>query len=370
MSKATFRRSFLKASIQRCLRQIVLGSILYIGFLFLLFFFGYSVIRWRPGPFYEIANWIRNFMSILAPLGWIVVALGIVFASWRQLAGYIDEIAEAAKQLIEPDDHLIELSDALREVEDQLNTIKQVARRNERTAKDAEARKNDMVVNLAHDIRTPLSSVIGYLTLLDEASDMPEAQRRKYTAVALEKAHRLERLVEEFFEITRFNLTTLVLNKRTIALPMMLEQLAEEFYPLLDAKGQRAEIEVVEHMTVSADPDKLSRVFNNILKNAVHYSYRDTVIKIEAFEVAETGVCIRFVSHGDPIPAHQLETIFERFFRLDAARSTETGGSGLGLSIAREIVTAHGGTLTAESDVENTVFSVVLPSIPLSFTKA
>jgi two-component system sensor histidine kinase VanS len=141
----------------------------------------------------------------------------------------------------------------------------------------------------------------------------------------------------------------------------MLRQMADEFYPMMTPQGKRADVDAPDDLVLWADADKLSRVFNNILKNAIAYSYDNSVISIRAF-ARDQKVIIQFKNQGDPIPAHKMDAIFERFFRLDAARSSNTGGAGLGLAIAREIVLAHGGVLDARSDVSETVFSVVLPN--------
>jgi len=242
-----------------------------------------------------------------------------------------------------------------------------------KTASEAEQRKNDLVMYLAHDIKTPLTSVIGHLSLLDEAHDMPPEQKAKYIGITLEKAYRLEQLIDEFFEITRFNLQTIPVNKEAIHLQFMLLQIADEFYPLLTPQGKQVIINVPDDLILRGDADKLARVFNNILKNAIAYSYENSVIEVSAellqisLEVTKVGIYedtieIKFTNQGNPIPPAKLETIFEKFYRLDAARSTNTGGAGLGLAIAQEIVNAHGGMISVESNSENTTFTIILPS--------
>jgi two-component system sensor histidine kinase VanS len=141
----------------------------------------------------------------------------------------------------------------------------------------------------------------------------------------------------------------------------MLQQMADEFYPMLTPQGKQTDIHVPNDLILVGDADKLARVFNNILKNAIAYSYENSIIEISAFQEEEI-VIITFANQGDPIPSHKLDTIFEIFYRMDSARSTNTGGAGLGLAIAKEIVTAHGGTITAESNPEHTIFTVKLPS--------
>ena len=246
------------------------------------------------------------------------------------------------------------------EISAQMSEIKSTMQRHEQMLKEEASRKNDLITYLAHDLKTPLTSVIGYLALLDEAQDMPIEQKTKYVNIALSKALRLEKLINEFFDITRYNLQQIDLEKESINLCHMLVQMTDEFYPLLNAHGNQTEVCVDEDITVYGDSIKLARVFNNILKNAIYYSYPDTIIKIWAENTA-ADVWIYFCNKGKTIPAGKLNSIFEKFFRMDEARSTNTGGAGLGLAIAKEIITLHGGKITAESENESTTFRISLP---------
>ena len=261
------------------------------------------------------------------------------------------------------------------EVSLQMAEIKAAMQRQEQLQKEEAGRKNDLITYLAHDLKTPLTSVIGYLSLLDEARDMPQAQKTKYIHITLDKAHRLEKLINEFFEITRYNLQQIILEKETVDLHFMLIQLTDEFYPILSAHGNTVRLDLQswrgasddgeitdseESITVYGDGEKLARVFNNILKNAVAYSYPDTEIQVRCIE-AEEKVYITFSNRGKTIPAQKLNAVFEKFFRLDEARSTNNGGAGLGLAIAKDIVTLHGGSITADSVDEVTTFTVELP---------
>lgn len=273
---------------------------------------------------------------------------------------YFDEISAGMDQLVEESDKVISLSPEMEFMENRLNTIKNHLEKRRKDAQEAEQRKNDLVVYLAHDIKTPLTSVIGYLSLLDEAPDMPPEQKAKYVGITLEKAYRLETLIDEFFEITRFNLQTIALSKGRINLSFMLQQISDEFYPALTGQGKEILVDAPDGLFLYGDADKLSRVFNNILKNAIAYSDNDSTIQIKADRKTE-DVIITFTNTGDSIPAEKLVTIFEKFFRLDSSRSSQTGGAGLGLAIAREIVTAHGGSIAAQSESRKTVFTVTLP---------
>lgn len=273
---------------------------------------------------------------------------------------YFDEVNTGIDTLIKGGEPEIELSAEMEFMERKLNVLKQTLEKREQDAKLSEQRKNDLVMYLAHDIKTPLTSVIGYLSLLDEAQDMPVEQKAKYVHISLDKAYRLEQLINEFFEITRYNLQSITLVKENIDLYYMLVQLADEFYPQLSANGKQAVIRAPENLTVYGDPDKLARVFNNVLKNAEAYSDQNTEIVISAEEIGQF-IVISFQNRGNTIPVEKLSALFEKFYRLDDSRTSSTGGSGLGLAITKEIVILHGGTITAVSENHTVTFVITLP---------
>ena len=246
------------------------------------------------------------------------------------------------------------------DVADYAATLKDQINHNEEMLVAESARKNDLIAYLAHDLKTPLTSVIGYISLLKEAPDMPVEQRAKYTNIALEKAMRLESLINEFFDITRYNLHEIMLEEETFDLGYMLMQMADEFYPVLEQHGKSITIHAEEDLPITADSAKLARVFNNILKNAVAYSYDNTEIEIHA-QMQSNTIHVSISNFGKTIPKQKLDMIFEKFYRLDDARSTNTGGAGLGLAIAKEIVVAHGGTISVTSEKQVTTFTVELP---------
>ena len=247
------------------------------------------------------------------------------------------------------------------EISAQLSDIKSALLENERRLKEETTRKNDLIAYLAHDLKTPLTSVIGYLSLLNEAPDMPVEQRAKYTRITLDKAYRLEKMINEFFDITRYNLQEIALQKEPVDLYYLLVQLTDELLPVLEKNGNTVRLQADEALTVPGDPDKLARVFGNVLKNAAAYSYPDTEIVITA-EEKEGAVTLRFSNRGRTIPQEKLNSLFEKFYRLDEARTSGTGGAGLGLAIAKEIVSLHGGRITAESIDETVAFTVTLPA--------
>ncbi len=302
----------------------------------------------------------RNNITLIWLLAIAIVFFLLFYFFIRRFTRYFNEINGGIDALVKQDGKYIVLPPEMSATEKNLNTVRQTLEKRTLEAQLAEQKKNDLVMYLAHDIKTPLTSVIGYLSLLDEAPDMPSAQRVKYVHITLNKAYRLETLINEFFEITRYNLQQIRLEKEPIDLYYMLVQMIDEFYPILSENGNKAVLRADEHLTVCGDAVKLARVFNNILKNAAAYSDPGTEIVIVAKEQGDK-VAVSFANHGVTIPPEKLEALFEKFFRLDEARASNTGGSGLGLSIAREIISLHGGTIEAKSENRQTVFTVLLP---------
>lgn len=369
--------SKLKRKLYQYILTIVMVAVVFVLFLrlFIQGTLGEWIVRFLENS-YHLERWdamiiyqytIRNNIEIFI---YVAVAISILILCRVMLlkfVKYFEEINTGIDILIQNEDKQIELSAELEFMEQKLNTLKRTLEKREHDAKLAEQRKNEVVMYLAHDIKTPLTSVIGYLILLDEAPDMPREQKAKYVHITLDKAYRLEQLIDEFFEITRYNLQTITLTKKHIDLYYMLVQMTDEFYPQLAAKGKQVVLHVSEDLTVFGDADKLARVFNNILKNATAYSKDDSVIDITA-NLSEDVVSIVFENDGN-IPKDKLATIFEQFYRLDDARSSDTGGAGLGLAIAKEIIVQHGGQIYAESNDNSTIFTVELPVFQDSVNK-
>ena len=319
-----------------------------------------SLIWYETNPLYHLLNWVRDYyffvFAFVILVGWVVISYYFIARPNQQLQALID----ASGQLSQPTEEPIRLPPAMKSVEDQLNLAREEALHAQRTAREAEQRKNDLVVYLAHDLKTPLTSVIGYLTLLRDEPQISPELRARYTGIALEKAERLEDLINEFFDITRFNLSHLELEKQTVDLSRMLQQVVSEFEPMLAEEQLTCTLDLPARMDYPCDPDKLARVFDNLLRNACHYSTPGTEVRISGAET-DTSMVLTFHNEGRTIPPEKLERIFDQFFRLDSSRATRTGGAGLGLAIAKEIVELHGGTISARSWDNQVEFQVTLP---------
>ncbi len=306
---------------------------------------------------YTVREYIILFFGLAFLCGWAVITY-IYFS--RPLCE-LDEVVAAAEQLAVKPEETVHLSAGMRETQNELNLVRERALGAQKAAREAEQRKNDLIVYLAHDLKTPLTSVIGYLSLLTDEKDISPENRDKYTRIALDKAQRLEDLVNEFFDITRFNLSHIELKMQRINLTRMLEQLMFEFEPVLAEKRLRFDARLSSDIELLCDPDKFERVFDNLFRNAANYSYPDTEIAVTLSRVG-ARVVIRVENHGATIPPTQLERIFEQFYRADRSRTSATGGAGLGLAIARELTELHGGTISATSADEKIGFLVSFPA--------
>ncbi len=304
---------------------------------------------------------IGNNKLFFLIVGFVLLFALFFYVSLSQMTRYLDQVGDGIENIVSDSDEPIHLVTELKPLEIRLNEIKATLRRQEIEAEEEEQKKNDLVVFLAHDLKTPLTSIVAYLTMLDGYPEMEEEERQKYVQIALDKSVRLGELINEFFDITRYNLQDIELNCVDVDLTLLLEQLVDEFYGILKEHQLNCEVDAPESLEINGDPDRLARVFDNILRNAIAYCHEGTTITITARE-QRGSVEIIFSDEGDKIPGEMLQTIFEKFYRVDNSRSSDTGGAGLGLAIAKEIVELHHGTIQARSDDMKTQFIVTLPA--------
>jgi two-component system sensor histidine kinase VanS len=330
-----------------------------VGFLDHVIYAGRKDAYERARETYQL--YIRNYLEWYFMGGIMFLFMIAQMIYINSFIKYFSEINRGIDALVTENAGDVILSQELAATERKINSIKHTLEKRKSDALLAEQRKNDLIVYLAHDLKTPLTSVIGYLTLLRDEPQISQELRCRYTEIALDKAERLEELINEFFDITRFNLTALTLETERLHLSRMLEQLASEFHPILAERELRWSLNIAPDIMLVGDADKLARAFDNLIRNAVNYSYAGTEISLYAQTEADM-VKIMIKNSGKTIPPDKLSHIFEQFYRADAARSSATGGAGLGLAIAKEIVELHGGTITAASANECTIFIVTLPA--------
>ncbi|WP_422879626.1 sensor histidine kinase [Miniphocaeibacter massiliensis] len=264
---------------------------------FVIYVIGFQIYWYADDPIYIFLIWILNHLVQIN----IVIAIGFFiyffFKSLSIINTYLLEITNAATEITSEDSNFIKLSPPLEPLENFLNKSKQSYKKNQEIAKESEQRKNDLIMYLAHDLKTPLTSVIGYLTLIEDEKEISKELKEKYNSIALDKALRLEDLINDFFDITRFNLASIELEKSEVNLSVMLEQITYEFLPILKEKNLSFDLNIENDVNYICDIQKMERVFDNLIRNAINYSYENNKINI-LLKQKNSEIIIKFTNNG------------------------------------------------------------------------
>lgn len=308
---------------------------------------------YHPGP----------VITLLYVLGGIVIFSVAFLVLQKKSMDYITKLSAAIQNISEGDlntnvevvgdDEFSAMAANLNKMVEDIRSLMDKERESERT-------KNELITNIAHDLRTPLTSIIGYLELLSGPSNMTPEMEKKYINITYTKAKRLEKLIEDLFGFTKLNYGKVSMKVTKVDIVKLLSQLLEEFYPNFMDKNLAYELQSnVPAKIINADGNLLARLFDNLINNAIKYGAegKRIVVKIHA---AETTVTVSVTNYGYVIPKEELPLLFEKFYRVEQSRSSNTGGTGLGLAIAKNIVELHGGTIGVTSDLNGTVFTVRL----------
>jgi two-component system sensor histidine kinase VanS len=276
---------------------------------------------------------------------------------------YISRISEAVQNISEGnlntvidvigDDEFSSMAANLNHMAADIKKLMEKERESERT-------KNELITNVAHDLRTPLTSIIGYLELLAGNQQVPADMQNKYIEIAYGKSRRLQKLIEDLFGFTKLNCGKIAMHVGQIDIVKLLGQLVEEAYPNFVEKGLSYDLQSnVPAKIINADGNLLARLFDNLIGNAIKYGADGKRVLVKIHAEGET-VTVSVTNYGYVIPADELPLIFNKFYRVEQSRSSSTGGTGLGLAIAKEIVDMHGGTISVASNLNGTVFTVKL----------
>lgn len=308
---------------------------------------------------YDLYSWIvyNRDIVLYAYIG-IVLAV-IIYKFISKYVNSINEVYNSLDLILKENNETIKLPSEVNEFTEKLNDIKNDYITSKNNAKEAEQKKNDLIMYMAHDLKTPLTSIIGYLTLLNDEKNISKELQEKYIKIALDKSLRVEELTNQFFDITRYNLHSMPINKTELNITYLLKQLIDECYPMLEKNNLKCVLNAPDKVNYLGDGDKLARAFGNLLKNAISYSYKDTVIEINVTEELDK-LYITFRNKGAKIPDYKLEKIFEKFYRGDESRTSTTGGAGLGLAITKEIIELHNGKISVKNDDEYIEFDIIL----------
>jgi len=282
----------------------------------------------------------------------------------RQLSRDLKRITAGLQEIADGKfDRPIETTEAsgeLAEVAQSINAMAAKLHRSILDERNAEQTKNDLITGVSHDLRTPLTSILGFLEVINQDRYRDEIELRHYTEIAYLKAISLKKLIDDLFEFTRIN-NGMPLNAVDLDLVGFMRQLAEEFVPQLEQAGMTCRIDAGdETLTVSADGDLLVRSFGNLISNAIRYGRKSPYIDISVRRSGDEAI-VEVANYGEQIPERDLPFIFDRFYRVERSRSQETGGTGLGLAITKSIIEVHGGTIGVSSRRDKTVFTTRLP---------
>lgn len=313
------------------------------------------------------------FLSILVTFDVVVILMYVLFGMLvftvtfmilqEKSLRYITKISDAMQNIsegdlnvtveVEGDDEFSSMAANLNKMVEELKELMDKERESERT-------KNELITNVAHDLRTPLTSIIGYLELLSGDVRLDPEMQKKYINIAYVKTKRLEKLIEDLFGFTKMNYGKLSMHVAPVDVVKLLSQLLEEFYPSFVDKNLSYELQSnVPAKVITADGNLLARLFDNLINNAIKYGADGKRIMVKLHADDEI-VTVSVINYGYVIPADELPLIFNKFYRVEQSRSTNTGGTGLGLAISKNIVDMHGGTITVTSDLSGTVFTVKL----------
>ena len=313
---------------------------------------------------YHLWSW-QNIFIILMGIGDLVVLYWRLIRRYHQmqLRHVILELHYIANGHF---DHRINFRvlPELQRVVDSINSLVDSTVHSINEERAIEQSKDELITNVSHDIRTPLTSIIGYLGLLKNGVTSPEDQQ-KYINIAYTKAEQMKSLANDLFEYSTLKSTNTKLNLARLHIYSMLEQVAAGFELEAEKKGIEIEIEArPKDLTIQADAEKLVRVYNNLISNAFKYGTGATKIKLVANLVNKREVELRVENNGEPIPKESQSKIFERFYRVETSRNTKTGGTVLGLSITKSVVDLHHGTIRCQSDKNWTSCIIRLPLDP------
>ena len=276
---------------------------------------------------------------------------------------YISRISEAVQNISEGDlNTVIDVigDDEFSSMAANLNHMAADIKKLMEKERESERTKNELITNVAHDLRTPLTSIIGYLELLAGNQQIPADMQHKYIEIAYGKSRRLQKLIEDLFGFTKLNCGKIAMHVGQIDIVKLLGQLVEEAYPNFVEKGLSYDLQSnVPAKIINADGNLLARLFDNLIGNAIKYGADGKRVLVKIHAESET-VTVSVTNYGYVIPADELPLIFNKFYRVEQSRSSSTGGTGLGLAIVKEIVDMHGGTISVASDLDGTVFTVKL----------
>lgn len=347
----TFMAAFLK-SLGLVLCFVVAGHLL-----------AYALIEYTA--FDGTLIWTVNNIGsapIIAIFGCLLF-LELFFLTSKNMIMYLKEIRFGLQQLAAGKlDHVIPVKtkDELGEIASSINVLIEQFKQLLQDERNAEKSKNDLITGVSHDLRTPLTSILGFLELIEQDRYQDEVELRYFVNIAYDKSKHLKRLIDDLFEYTKLN-NGMPLALAELDVVSVATQLAEEFVPSLEKAGMICRIQTTESvLLIMVDGDMLVRACDNLITNAIQYGHSGKLIDIQIEKLQDKAI-IRIINYGEQIPAQDVPYIFDRFYRVDRSRSAESGGTGLGLAITKSIIEAQNGRITVSSTTKETIFEMSFP---------
>lgn len=299
--------------------------------------------------------------SLLLFMVLILMMIGFFLLLTRSKIMYLEGIIKTLDKIANGDleiDIPVKSSDELGELAATVNSMAYKLKMLIEREKQWEKTKNELITNVSHDLRTPLTSILGYMELIANIKYADEESMKRYAGVALAKCKELNALIDNLFEYSKLTNAEIKINKVKINLGGLLEQVMLGFIPALEeAEMEYRMLFINEKISIHADPLLLVRVFENLINNAINYGKEGKRLDVELNKENNTAV-VRIINYGGPVSDNDLPFIFERFYKADKSRFGKGSGAGLGLSIVKSIIEMHEGTVTASSLDNRTVFEV------------
>ncbi|SDL25005.1 sensor histidine kinase [Natronincola ferrireducens] len=305
----------------------------------------------------------HNIYSLFLTVLPIIIFIGIFLVGINKRVKYLNYIINSLKGVKEQvylEELKLDGNDEITELASSINIMSNRLKENYEREKKIEQGKNDLIVAVSHDLKTPLTSIIGYLEIINKNSNTYNHEEIEYLNIAYEKSKGLKDLIDELFEYTKLANDYVVLEKSPCNMVILVKQVVGEYIPLLKQKNISVEIDChSKELWCEIDVQSIIRVLDNIIKNAEKYSFENTELKVFIGKIGNE-IKITFQNAGEHIAGEELEKIFDKMYRLDKSRNQRIEGSGLGLAISRRIIELHGGKIWAQCDGNIVKFNITL----------
>ncbi|AKO95095.1 hypothetical protein BEH_13690 [Priestia filamentosa] len=324
---------------------------------------GYLIIE---GPSFEPTfNPTKYIYQVYIGLGCSVLVFFILFLlCTRPITRYIKQIEEGISRIVNKDwtySIPVKGKNELSSLAKNINWMTEQLRERFERERQVEQAKNELITNLPHDLRTPLTSIIGYVRLVKDGQYQNQQELEQYIQTTYNISLKFKNLLDELFEYTKLSLSDVDMHLQEVNLGGVLYQLVGEYTPIFEDRELDVEVKIPdEPIFISVDIEKMIRVLDNLFSNAEKYSHESGNIEV-TLHSTRTQAIISISNTTDHIEAEELKNLFDRFYRMDKSRSSKVAGSGIGLSIAKRIVELHGGKIWAESENNKVKIQIALP---------